>query len=67
MINARVEGVATRGWRLPKMPGRPKKDAYDARQSQHQTIFRPTADFTPLPPDKESENGDDIVEEEEKE
>ncbi len=62
---ARVEGRVTRGWRMPKGPGKPKKVTddmpYDARASDHAVAVRPLEDFDPLPEEEEHATGDQIV------
>ena len=65
MKKARVDGMITRGWRMPKKAGRPKKTEetkpYDARASDHAVATRPLEDFEPLPEEEEQPDGDQIV------
>ena len=65
MKKARVEGNMTRGWKLPKGPGRPRKAAedekYNARESQHAVVTRPLDDFVPLPDVEQDDGGEQTV------
>lgn len=62
---ARIEGRITRGWRMPKGPGRPAKVTddvpYDARVSDHAVAVCPLEDFEELPEREEHDAGDQTV------